>query len=166
MQIAICILIIFGTSYIGIGLSRYYIKRERLFFELTMFCEKLKSDIGFLLMPLVDILKSVERDYSSLLVDISIKVLKKIDQGEIINTDNMYEMLECVYLKDEERSLIGSFFSVLGKSDSRSQLQSIEGFAVRFSELEKKCEKERERLSPMCTKLGIISGLAICLLVI
>lgn len=166
MNIVMYVAIICCTSYIGFGLADYYVKREKFFYELTVFCERLKTDISFLLMPLKEILQRVETEYSSVLVNIAGIVREEIELGTAITADKLYQRFASKYISEDERVIISSFFSILGKSDSKTQLDNIAGFHERFAAAEQSCKAEKLRLAPMCRKLGFLFGIVICLFII
>jgi stage III sporulation protein AB len=166
IRLLVAVGIIAGTTYIGCGLSGYYRRREKLFTNLCGLCASLSADIGFLLVPLDEILASAGREYTGLLTDVVEACRVVIADGAALTKESVLGKLSGRYLSEEEKSLIAGFFSVLGKSDAPAQLESIEGYKRRFEALEKTASEERTKYSPMLKKLGFLSGLALCILAI
>lgn len=158
-------LIVCCFTYIGFGLSDYYVKREKLFYQLNRFCEKLKADIAFLQKPLKEILLSAEKEFI-LLTPVLSACISILDSGNAINAENLYNMLNLRHLEGEEKKLVCGFFSTLGKSDRITQIENIENYLTLFKIAENSCESERKKYSPMFKKMGFICGITICLLII
>lgn len=156
-------LIVCCTTYIGFGLADYYIKREKLFKDLSLFCERLNSDIGFLLMPLTEILKNAGEGYSLVMTEIINVCQSVLEQKKPIKSELLFTLINSKYINDDEKKLICSFFSMLGKSDEKTQIDSIENYHKRFLSFENISVTDRKKFSPMFKKLGFLSGLAICL---
>lgn len=162
----LCGAVIFGTTYIGFGIANYYIKREKLFFELCQFCEKLKTDIGFLLMPLEGILSEASENYLSGLKDIADLCKNIIKGGNELTSEKLQQQLKCACINEEEKRLICGFFCMLGKSDEKTQIEQIESYKQRFSAAEQSCSADKKKYSPMYKKLGFLLGVAVCLFMI
>jgi stage III sporulation protein AB len=165
MNIIICVLIISCFTYLGFGFSDYYVKREKLFYDLSRFCEKLKADIGFLHTPLKEIFNEAFQNYSSL-EDILYICLNIIDGGKPIKEEVLYPMYSDRHVNDSEKKLICGFFSSLGKSDGYTQIENIENYYNLFSAAEKDSLNEKKKFSPMYKKLGFLCGAAVCLFII
>lgn len=166
MILFLCGVIVCCTTYIGFALADYYIKREKLFTELCQFCEKLNTDISFLLMPLEEILIQAHKNYISVLRDIAALCASIIGGGVALCEEDLSEKLKCRYINEGEKRLICSFFCMLGKSDQQTQIERIEGFKQRFSAAERGCAEDKKKFSPMYKKLGFLLGVAICLFMI
>lgn len=162
----LCGAVIGCTTYIGFGIANYYIKREKLFFELCQFCEKLKTDIGFLLMPLEEILSEASENYISGLKDITEVCKKIIESGNALTSEDLRRQLKCACINEEEKRLICGFFCMLGKSDEKTQLEQIEGYKQRFAAAELSCSADKKKYSSMYKKLGFLLGVAVCLFMI
>lgn len=164
MIIFLYIIIISSCSYIGFGIADYYIKREKIFFEMSRFCEKLKADISFLLMPLEEILETAQEEYNTPVMTEMINICKNyIKQGTSLNSKLLQTSFKSRYIVTEEKTLICNFFSMLGKSDEKTQIENIQNYNLRFKNAENICQKERKKYSPMSKKLGFLFGITICL---
>lgn len=166
MNVFIYVLIICCTTYIGFGLAGYYIKRERLYSGLVKFCEKLKGDIGFLLLPIGDILKGAVEQFGQPLAEIIGVSLGLLREGKPLGEKELYNRWGSKLLSNDEKLLICRFFSMLGRSDEKTQIENIESYCRRFLQAESESQNEKKRYSPMFRKLGFLAGLAICLLIL
>jgi|BioPla2DNA2_1021312.scaffolds.fasta_scaffold151585_1 stage III sporulation protein AB len=163
MEIFIYLAIIFCTTYIGFGIADYYVKREKLYHELVIFGEKLKSDIGFLLLPIGEILRGGAQQFGSSLAELIEASARLLGEGKPLSEAELFERWQTRLLLHDEKLFICRFFSMLGRSDEKTQLENIENYCERFKQRESECQNERKRYSPMFRKLGFLSGLAICL---
>lgn len=154
--------IVCSFTYIGFGLSQYYIHREKLFYQLSRLCEKLKTDIGFLHMPLSDILTLAQSEYNTLkgIIEICLNIL---ESGNPIIAQKLFDIYISRYVNEEEKKLICAFFSDLGKSDEHTQIEKIENYGGLFGAVQNGCAAERKRFSPMFKKLGFLCGVTVCL---
>ena len=167
MNIVVCIIITACTTYIGYGLSGYYVEREKLYGDLCVLCGSLKADIGFLLLPLSTILRRTGEACSKL-TSIFIKATDGlIAEGKAVSEAQLEEAVQVGgYLSAEEKRLVCSFFSALGKTDAKTQLEVAEGYYSRFTEIRKSCSEQKSKMTPMTRKLGFLAGLIICLFLI
>jgi stage III sporulation protein AB len=163
MTLAVCAVVICCTTYIGFGVAAYYAKREKLYFELNQFCGRLSADIGFLLTPLEQIYSAAAEECQSELSGIASLCAGLIKSGEALTVKILEEKLSSRYIKREEKNLICQFFCMLGKSDAKTQIESINAYRQRFAEFESVCAAERKKYSPMYKKLGFLLGAAVCL---
>ncbi len=166
MEVFIYLLIVCCTTYIGFGIANYYVRREKLYHELVMFGEKLKSDIGFLLLPVGEILKGAARQFTSSLAELIEASAGVLAEGNPLSEAELFERWQTKLLSPEEKLLVCRFFSMLGRSDEKTQLENIENYCQRFRQCESECQSERKRYSPMFRKLGFLAGLAICLFIL
>ena len=124
---------------------------------------KLKSDIGFLLLPIGEILRGGAQQFGSSLAELIEASARLLGEGKPLSEAELFERWQTRLLLHDEKLFICRFFSMLGRSDEKTQLENIENYCERFKQRESECQNERKRYSPMFRKLGFLSGLAICL---
>lgn len=157
--------IVCGCSYIGIVLSRRYRKREQVFSDTAVFIDGCKSRIGFQQLPLKDILREAAEGYTSELAPMLAQFYDLLANSEFVNYDLLSERIKCSCLTKEEVKLYVQFFDSLGKSDVASQLNSLEEFKSAFSKKHDAAADEKRRFGSMYTKLGVLTGLGLAVLV-
>ena len=70
------------------------------------------------------------------------------------------------FLNGEERFLIEDLFSILGKSDANSQIESVTAFKKEFTKISAEKYEKYKKFNVLFVKLGFLSGLLIFVLVI
>ena len=155
--------IIGACAYIGIGVSLYYKKREGLFMEIGIFCNKLKNDINFSHKAVLEILNDTIPTFKSPLKDILSQYKKKILDGEFTNFSNL-KIIKSAYLKQNETDIIIQFLSQLGKSDAQNQSAVITAFENNFKVFKDECYLEKKKYSALYIKLSLLIGVLICII--
>ena len=158
-------LIISACVYIGIGVSSYYKKRESLFLEIGIFCNKLKNDINFSHKAVLEILNETIPTFKSPLKDILIQYKEMIEKGEFTSFSNL-KIIKSAYLKQNETDIIVQFLSQLGKSDANNQSAVISSFENNFKIFKDDCNLEKKKYSSLYIKLSLLIGLFICIILI
>ena len=73
---------------------------------------------------------------------------------------------EITILKKEEVELLQNFFCTLGKFDVYNQTKELNLYSMKFNELYKVANEECKKYASLVTKLALIVGLLVCLLII
>jgi len=157
--------IIIACLYIGIGISSYYKKRENLFTEIGIFCNKLKSDINFSHKTVLEILSEITPTFKSPLRDILFQYKKMIEKGEFTNFSNL-KIIKSAYLRQNEIDMIVQFLSQLGKSDASNQSAIISSFENNFKIYKDECNLEKKKYSSLYIKLSLLIGVFICIILL
>ena len=142
MKYALLITIILICSYIGFGLSKYYFSRFKFFLELISFLEKADLDINFSKSKLLEIItnfRCTNKDLKSILDEykICLETSKSFGQEDLFKNTKI--------LKDDEKKIVYSFFSELGKLDVYNQTKSLENYKGKFSAMLGSCEEEKKK---------------------
>ena len=157
--------IIGACVYIGIGVSMYYKKRESLFVEIGIFCNKLKNDINFSHKTVLEILKETIPTLKSPLQEILSQYKEIIEKGEFTSFSNL-KTIKSAYLKQNEIDIIVQFLSQLGKSDAFNQSAVISSFENNFKIFKDDCNLEKKKYASLYIKLSLLIGLFICIILI
>lgn len=142
-----------GTSYIGVEMGRRYIKREKLFNELIMFCNVLSNNIKFNRNKLKYIISENIENYS-------------YDLREYLSNFLEDRIDEIYFLSRYENQKLSEFMRGLGNFDSNGEIGYIENYKILFEEFHKKSCSENKKYGALYSKLGIMLGLILVILFI
>ncbi|MDR2091564.1 MAG: stage III sporulation protein AB [Clostridiales bacterium] len=155
-----------GSLYGGAGVRHYYKTRAEYFEGLNNLCNLLIDEIVHLKTPLFKILDNftyMKKDEFSKHVNAFAALLKE----EIIaNRESVLKILECVWLKKEERVVIADFLMILGRSHSESQAANIGHYKNKFAEIAAKAKEAYKVQGGLAYKLGILLGIALMIVVV
>lgn len=160
MKYFLIILLIILITYVGRGLSRYYIDRHIFFVSCTEFLQHILSNISFE----KDKLPTIVRRYklgcqNKVLVEILSSYEKVISKGESLQIDTRL-------LKEEEKEKITNILLRLGKADFATEANNIEISINQLKLYEDKARVERDKYSGFYTKMALLLGLALAVLLI
>jgi stage III sporulation protein AB len=164
MNVLLSIIIIAGTTYIGIGLNNYYLQRERFFSEAQLFCGRLINDINFSHNVLKIIIEDCINNYKSFLRVCLSRYLKKLrDYGEI-SVAALKDCIQNKILKEDEFEIVLQLLCCLGKSDAEGQIKDITGFKNALNAYLSAAESDRKKYGGLYAKLGFFAGLTLSII--
>ena len=137
----------------GYFAANKYRARQKFYAQFAVFNERYLNELGYARKPLGAFLKQYEYtgDFSKSLKAFSEKRDPKIDYS---------------YLTEEERAECADYFSMLGKGDSLSQKNFFAAKQAGLGEKRAASEKEAKSRGSLYLKLGILSGLAVVILIV
>ena len=162
MRIILYISIIIFTGYIGYGMSKYYLQRSHFFCALKMFVNDLKIDINFTERKLTDILSTLK--YSCKEVNLLITNYTHAININNVTKENLFIGIE--FLSTEEKATIHQFFYSLGKLDVYNQIEMLNAFESLVFNYHDVSKVESKKYGALYTKLGVILGIFILILLI
>ncbi len=165
MKLVLIILLVILCGAVGFGVSNTYKQHRNFFFTYLEFLEMLKSEIGFSANKLNDILKvSIEninnKDFVTLLKNYQLVINGKQE----LKRDELFKNIKI--LNEKEKNDIYSFFKNLGKTDVFNQVEIINGRMEVVKNYCQKLKSDCEKYCPLYTKLGILAGLFLALIII
>ena len=164
MKIVLCIILVVLFGGIGYGISSNYIKRKRFFFELNNFLIFLKTEISFSQTKLETIINNFkQRACSKDLIILLDNYLISLSRN-LLTKDNLFQKTSI--LSEQEKESIYLFFNGLGKIDVFNQIDVIEKFINTSAEYLNIAKEESSKYSALYTKLGIIIGAFLSLVII
>ena len=157
------LLAIFGLSTIaGIEFSNTYARKVQFYEDALDFSKILKNEIIFMKTDIMTIFS--RQQYKSQFNDVlnSLKTLYFEKNG--VQIDKIDDVLKSFdILNENDRKIISGLFSSLGKLSYEEQLKQIDFYTDKFQSVLQKQRMEYEKMSPFCKKMGILVGLAICI---
>ena len=165
MKIILLLILISLSGIIGYGISFSYKQRYNFFYSLSIFLQNLKTDINFLSTKLLNILDKTSKninnnDLTSLLNNFT----KLIKEEECINVQSLFKGIS--FLIETEKEQICLFFKNLGKTDAINQIEVISNMQNTVSDYLTCAKKDCDKYCSLYTKLGVLFGLFVCLVIV
>ena len=150
-----------GVGYI---FSLKYKRRQKFFSALIMLAEKLDVEINYSRDRLKKLIQEFDEGQKKHLLGIDKNYIQYLDGDEEFKTEVLFKNINI--LKSSEKDLIFIFFKNLGRSDVENQSKEIKNYVKRFEEQSKTCDIENKKYGALCTKLGIVAGLFLVVILI
>ena len=158
----VSIIILFGV--VGFGVSGSYLERKRFFFSLLEFLKIAKNQVGFSSKKLTYIL-----DEAKSIGDKNFSILLN-NYGEILGGNLEFDKAKLfdgiTILTDEEKQCIYLFFKKLGMTDVFTQIDEIDATADKAQMYFSLASEEAKKYGMLYTKLGLIVGAFVALIII
>jgi stage III sporulation protein AB len=159
------VLLICATSAIGFSLAADCSKRPKVLRELQVLLQIFENEISYLSNLLAE---SFERIYEGSKTDASLLFKEAAANLSIsgITADTAWEKAvrensSKLGLNKEDQSILITFGKMLGNSDLEGQLHNINLVSSQLKLQELKAEEMRQKNEKMYRSLGVLSGLAI-----
>jgi len=162
MKLFLCVTLVFGFAYIGYCISTTYILRKKFFFALNNFLNNLKVDVNFSLKKLENILETTSsnsKEFNCLIENYKLSL-----NCATLQKEELFKNI--TILNADEKESIFLFFKSLGKTDVLNQVAIIDGTLEINKSYLNKANEEGKKYSTLYTKLGIMLGALVALLII
>lgn len=157
------IAIVAFSSYCGFVLTKKYRKRKLFFMQLKEFNERFLSEISYYRRPIGEFAsKYVYQGEFRVFLENFFTELDEISQS----TEAAVTFEMCDFLTDEEKSVVGDYFKMLGKGDSASQKVYFSAAKEKLGKLQASAETDCKKYGDLYIKLGFLLGLLILILII
>ena len=153
LKILIAAAVVAAGTAGGYFAANKYRARKKFYAQFAVFNERYLNELGYARKPLDAFLKqyAYTGDFSKSLKGFSERRDPKINYS---------------YLTAEERAECADYFSMLGKGDSLSQRNFFAAKKAGIEEKRAASEKEAKSRGSLYLKLGILSGLAVVILIV
>ncbi len=153
LRLILCVLIVAFCTAIGYLAAEKYRARRSYFSQLSDFVERYIAELGYAKKPLPAFLE--ECRFSG-------------DFEKTMNRIARHEEAACreKYLTEAEKKDCESLYSMLGRGDSRSQMEFFQSKRQLIAEKKTSSEKEAKARSDLYLKLGLLAGLAFVILIL
>lgn len=165
MKYILIAIVVFGISYIGYGIDKYYRKRKRYFDDLILVSERLSVDIRFSKDTLTKILSNSIDSYGNDIkksINGYLEFLK--DNQKELNNDLLFK--KSTLIKKDEQETIFLFFKSLGRLDASNQISEINNFKTKFIALRDEADNDNKKFGSLSFKLAILFALLVIILLI
>ena len=150
--------------FIGVIFSSKYKKRVQFFSALILLAQKLDVEINYSRERLKKLIESFDEKSKKNLLGVDIAFLEYLDKGGELTSEKLFK--KSGILKTEEKETVTLFFKNLGRSDVENQTKEIKNSLSRFEKLQSDATNDNKKYGTLGTKLGIITGLVIAILLI
>ena len=165
------LLIIFSTTLMGFYYGKRYSNRLNNLIYIEQCIKILETEIVYGATPLPEALTNVynkgNKKVSFIFEDIKVHLLEN-KKGDVFNsfsyvTNSLKDRLS---FKGEDMEILLSLGRVLGSSDRGDQEKSFKLILNQINVLEKEAKLERDKNEKMFKNLGILTGLAIVIILL
>ncbi len=164
------ILLIGGAAIIGIYASNELSVRARVLQSFLSALDIMRSEIGGRLTPISEILEKLSRESAEPLDVFFRECLeeknKRRDVPFFLIWSKVLAQADYLKLKSNEKDVIKELGAVLGRYGAEEQINAISHTGRRISSLSESAENDRKRLGKLYTRLGVISGVAVVIILI
>lgn len=166
IKLAAFILIVGATSYLGFCFSASFKKREETLGKLIICLTELSSLICHIKAPLMEAFKKIQSTCDGEAKEFFGGVVCAMEEGKTVQNAAKAHYFSLASLKKEDLSALSDFFQSLGSLDVTAQMEHISLLKQRLYNGQKEAEKEREKYEKLIKSSGVMSGLAVFLLLI
>ncbi len=148
----------------GMFFSNKYKKRKDFFNALILLSQKLDVEINYSRERLVILIESLDEKIRKSLIKIDVNFLNALKKGTEITAEILFEKQKLI--KQNEQEMIVMFFKSLGRSNVENQSKEIKNFISRFENFHTLACNDETKFGKLGFKLGIISAIAILIILI
>lgn len=165
MKIILILLLVVLCGFVGFGISLGYMQRKKFFYAYQIFLQGLKTDISFSAKKLFTIIEEAKKNYSNKdFIQLLDNYIQSINEENELTKQELFKNVKI--LTEQEKDDLYIFFKGLGKTDIFNQVDTIKNKIETTKITYEKVKKECEKYCPLYTKLGILAGLFLALLLI
>jgi len=147
------LVVLFGVAVGYFAAGKYRLRKE-FFAEFAAFNERYLGELTYARRPLKEFLTaySYEGEFKKLLSELQTTGGVRAEKRD--------------FLSEEEKTLVGDYFSMLGRGDSRSQIDYFSSRKRELTEKKEGSEREAKQRGELYLKLGLLAGLAVVILIV
>ncbi|MBE7074443.1 MAG: hypothetical protein E7376_00460 [Clostridiales bacterium] len=165
MKLILILVLVALCGCVGFKISSNYKQRQKFFQALNFFLQSFKTEINFTSNRLLKIIEHAKntiksKELNTLLDNYSVL----IQNGHDFDNVNLFSGIN--FLKQQEKETIFIFFKELGKTDVYNQTDSISNMQNICSEFLLQTKKDCDKYCSLYTKLGVLFGLFIALIIV
>lgn len=162
MKFFMILLLILLCTYVGYGFSKYYINRHDFWKEMKLFLNKVNLDINFSREKLKPIIHSYTAKSKELQLLLKNFILC-LDEGTITEKA-LFAGIKLLF--EDEKNILFPLFKNIGHFDLQGQTKQLENYIEIIDKYQKDTETEKNKFAPLFTKLGLIIGVVISLILL
>ncbi|MDE6189013.1 MAG: stage III sporulation protein AB [Clostridia bacterium] len=154
----------FISAYLGIVGKNYYEKRYKYLASFNDYLLALVDGISYSKDRLPEISKKyLAQSKGGFSKDLQsfISVIERVGEEEKI--ENCFN---CKYLKKQDKAYFNDFFSSLGKVDYDTQLSKLNMSKAEMEKILAKAEKDKKTTGNVLSKLGLLIGITIMIILV
>ena len=165
------ILILTATTYMGYKKSMKYKLRPLQIRELQTCFHMIENEISYLESIITEIFTKISESNKSTISGIFSRAAEIINAGNVTGAAKAWEIsvtekAETTCLNDEDIEILKSFGKLLGTTDKEGQLNNIALTLHQLKNQEIKAEEEKSKNGTLYTRLGIMAGAAVVIVIL
>ncbi len=157
------IAIVVFTSFCGYMLAKKYRQKKHFFIQFTLFNERFISELSYFRRPIREFVLaySYKGEFAKCLERfLFLNSKESLVFQEELNSSEYY------FLKNDEKSTVYNYFSMLGKGDSASQKTYFSNVRDILKKHENEACIECKKYGDLYIKMGFLLGLLILILIL
>ena len=164
------IFILASTTYMGYKKSLKYKLRPTQIRELQACFHMVENEISYLESIITDIFNKIAESNKSIISDIFSRTAEIINAGNVTGAAKAWETsvtekADTTCLNKEDIEILKSFGKLLGTTDKEGQLSNIALTLHQLKNQEVKAEEEKRKNGMLYTRLGIMAGAAVVIMI-
>lgn len=164
MKWILIVVIFLVCSFLGYSFSIKYKKRMAFYSALIFLAQKLDVEINFSRERLIKLIESCNEKTRLNLLGVDRAFVLYLTQGGELTCEKLFQKNSP--FKKEEQEIVTMFFRSLGRSDVENQTKEIKNALSRFEKCLTDATIDYKKNGSLGTKLGIVVGLVIAVVLI
>lgn len=171
LKLAGCLMVILSSSAIGYVYSKRFSDRPQHLRMIQVQLQLLETEIGYMRNTIAEAFKKISMIDNSPTAEIFRHAGIYIENRDFASAYEAWAAsvrsnIQKTALNSEDEELLISFGKSLGCTDCDGQVRNIRNMLSQLKVQEQKSETERLKNEKMCRNLGILSGIAVVILLI
>ncbi len=164
MKFVLIVIISAMCVFFGFVFSSKFKKRMKFFNALILLCQKLDLEINYSRERLKILIDGIDENIKRDLLGVDSNFMKILADGSECSSELLFKNLSVI--KSSEKEVITMFFKNLGRSNLENQSREIKNYLSRFESLCEQASTDEKKFGKLGLKLGIISALAVFIILI
>ncbi len=171
LKIISYLIIIFGSTSIGILYGESMKKRLQQLYEMDRIMLSISNEITYLMTPLPELFKRIAEDSSSEFKKFFSNMSIRMVNGELYDIFDAYkstrdELSSEFYFKETDIKVIDGFFRNLGNNDVLGEQNTIEYNRLKMKRIIEETDKKLKKDYKLVTSLSFALGLVVVIIIL
>ena len=162
-KIILCFIVVLLTTTVGLSLSRLYKSKITLFLDMVNFCNAYEANLDFYQKTLDEFILEFCQTAS---IEFVLVVESYFNSNIKKSKELFFYKIFSLNLTDSQKIQIENMFSRLGKSDAISQKKQLSTYKYFFEKELEKSKSNYETKGKVCSKLGVVFGFFLSVLIV
>lgn len=149
-----------SVAYIGLGIKKYYLSREKYFEKIIDLIEALSANISYLKKPVPIVIAEFTANGKG-------ELMRELNEYKLYLSNADYAQIVSIktpLLKSPERQIVIEMLSAIGRADSKTELDMLNGYKAKFKAMHETSVKQRVTTGALAFKLSVLLGVVILIL--
>lgn len=153
-------IIAISVAYIGLGIKKYYVSREKYFEKIIDLIEALSANISYLKKPIPNVIAEFTAGGKG-------ELIRELNEYNAYLSNADYARISSIktpLLKAVERQTVIEMLSAIGRADSKTELDMLNGYKAKFKAMHEVSVKQRATTGALAFKLSVLLGVVVLIL--